>query len=39
VNSLLNLEVPYNTGKLSSGLSGSAQLHRVSYFYKESCDR
>jgi hypothetical protein len=35
VNSVLNLRVPYNAGKLSSGpktngLSNSAQLHRVS---------
>jgi hypothetical protein len=30
VNSVLNLRVPRNAGKLSSGLSGSAQLHRVS---------
>jgi hypothetical protein len=30
VNSLMNLRVAYNTGKLSSGLSSSAQLHRVS---------
>jgi hypothetical protein len=35
VNSVLNLRVPLNTGKLSSGLtssglSSSAQLHRVS---------
>jgi hypothetical protein len=27
VNSVLNLRVPLNAGKLSSGLSGSAQLH------------
>jgi predicted small integral membrane protein len=37
VNSVLNLRVPYKTGKLSSvlttgGLSSSAELHRVSYF-------
>jgi hypothetical protein len=36
VNSVLNLRVPWNTEKLSSfltssGLSSSAQLHRVSY--------
>jgi hypothetical protein len=36
VNSVLNLQVPWNAGKLSSaltssGLSSSAQLHRVSY--------
>jgi hypothetical protein len=36
VNSVLNLRVPWNAGKLSSGLtsgghSGSAQLHIVSY--------
>jgi hypothetical protein len=35
VNSVLNLRVPCNAGKLSSGfttggLSGSAQLHRAS---------
>jgi hypothetical protein len=33
VNSVLNLRVPWNAGKLSSGLGGlssSAQLHRVS---------
>jgi hypothetical protein len=35
VNSVLNLRVPLNAGKLSSGLtasglSSSAQLHRVS---------
>jgi hypothetical protein len=30
VNSVLNLRVPRNTGKLSSGLSSSAQLQRVS---------
>jgi hypothetical protein len=30
VNSVLNLRVPRNAGKLSSGLSSSAQLHRVS---------
>jgi hypothetical protein len=35
VNSVLNLRVPWNAGKLSSGLtsiglSSSAQLHRVS---------
>jgi hypothetical protein len=30
VNSVLNLWVPWNAGKLSSGLSSSAQLHRVS---------
>jgi hypothetical protein len=35
VNSVLNLRVPWNAGKLSSGittvgLSNSAQLHRVS---------
>jgi hypothetical protein len=29
VNSVLNLQVPWNAGKLSSGLSSSAQLHRV----------
>jgi hypothetical protein len=29
VNSVLNLRVPCNAGKLSSGLSGSAQLHVV----------
>jgi hypothetical protein len=26
---LVNLRVPWNAGKLSSGLSSSAQLHRV----------
>jgi hypothetical protein len=31
VNSVLNLRVPWNAGKLSSGLSSSAQLQRVSY--------
>jgi hypothetical protein len=31
VNSVLNLWVPWNAGKLSSGLSSSAQLHIVSY--------
>jgi hypothetical protein len=30
VNSVLNFRVPRNAGKLSSGLSGSAQLHVVS---------
>jgi hypothetical protein len=35
MNSILNLRVPWNAGKLSSGLtssglSSSAQLHRVS---------
>jgi hypothetical protein len=30
VNSVLNLRVPWNAGKLSSGLSSSAQLHIVS---------
>jgi hypothetical protein len=30
VNSVLNFRVPLNAGKLSSGLSSSAQLHRVS---------
>jgi hypothetical protein len=29
VNSVLNLRVPWNVGKLSSDLSSSAQLHRV----------
>jgi hypothetical protein len=29
----LNLRVPWNAGKLSSGLSSSAQLHRVSQSY------
>jgi hypothetical protein len=33
VNSVLNLHVPRNAGKLSSGLSSSAQLHRVSYIF------
>jgi hypothetical protein len=31
VNSVLNLLVLYNAGKLSSGPSSSAQLHRVGY--------
>jgi hypothetical protein len=30
VNSVLNLRVPRNAGKLSSGLSSSAQFHIVS---------
>jgi hypothetical protein len=30
MNFVLNLRVPWNTGKVSSGLSSSAQLHRVS---------
>jgi hypothetical protein len=30
VNSVVNLRVPLNAGKLSSGLSSSVQLHRVS---------
>jgi hypothetical protein len=30
VNSVLNLRVPLNAGKISGGLSGSAQLHIVS---------
>jgi hypothetical protein len=30
VNSVLNLRVLWNAGKISSGLSSSAQLHRVS---------
>jgi hypothetical protein len=30
VNSVLNLRVAWNAGKLSSGLSSSAQPHRVS---------
>jgi hypothetical protein len=29
VNSVLNLRVPWNAGKLFSGLSSSAQIHRV----------
>jgi hypothetical protein len=38
VNSVLNLRVPWNAGKLSSvltssGLSSSAQLHIVSYVF------
>jgi hypothetical protein len=38
VNSVLNLRAPCNAGKLSSGLtcsglSSSAQLHRVSYLF------
>jgi hypothetical protein len=32
VNWVLNLQVPCNAGKLSSGLSSSAQLHRVSNY-------
>jgi hypothetical protein len=37
VNAVMNLRVPYNARKLSSGfttgcLSSSAQLHRVSWF-------
>jgi hypothetical protein len=31
VNSALNLRVPWNAGKLSSGLSSTAQLHRASW--------
>jgi hypothetical protein len=31
VNAVMNLRVPSNTGKLSSGLSSSSQFHRVSY--------
>jgi hypothetical protein len=36
VNAVMNLRVPYNSGKLPSGcttggFSSSAQLHRVSY--------
>jgi hypothetical protein len=31
INAVLNLWVPRNAGKLSSGLSNSAHLHRVSY--------
>jgi hypothetical protein len=39
VNSVLNLRVPWNAGKLSSGLTSSGlssnvQLHWVSYFVK-----
>jgi hypothetical protein len=30
LNSVLNLRIPLNAGKLSNGLSSSAQLHRVS---------
>jgi hypothetical protein len=44
VNSVLNLRVPWNSGKLSSdliyvpsGLFSSAQLHRVSYFRYMKC--
>jgi hypothetical protein len=33
VSSVLNLWVPRNAGKRSSGLSSSAQLHRVSSFF------
>jgi hypothetical protein len=29
VNWVLNLRVPWNAGKLSSGLSSSAELHRI----------
>jgi hypothetical protein len=41
VNSVLNLRVPLNAGKLSSGLttgglSGSAQLHRVSLHFADA---
>jgi hypothetical protein len=41
VNSVLNLRVPWNAGKLSSGLTSSglsvsAQLHIVSYFREAS---
>jgi hypothetical protein len=41
VNSVLNLRVPWNAGKLSSGLtsdgfSSSAQLHRVSHSVSQS---
>jgi hypothetical protein len=48
VNSVLNLRVPRNAGKLSSGLtssglSGSAQLHLVSwlvsYFLRSSVNK
>jgi hypothetical protein len=40
VNSVLNLRVPWNAGKpssdlASSGLSSSAQFHRVSYVVKK----
>jgi hypothetical protein len=30
VNSVMNFRVPQNAGKLSSGLTSSAELHRVS---------
>jgi hypothetical protein len=38
VNSVLNLRVPWNAGKLSSGLTSSgltnsAQLHRVTFWF------
>jgi hypothetical protein len=41
VNSVLNLRVPWNAGKLSSGLtsrglSSSAQFHRVSEFWNRT---
>jgi hypothetical protein len=41
VNSVLNLRVPWNAGKLSSGLTSSGlssnvQLHIVSYLYQIS---
>jgi hypothetical protein len=31
VNSVMNLRVPGNAGNISSDLSSSAQLHRVSF--------
>jgi hypothetical protein len=42
VNSVLNLRVPWNAGKQSSGLSSSAHLHRVSllvivFWYNSVC--
>jgi hypothetical protein len=36
VNLVLNLRVPRNAGKLSSGLLSSAQLHRVRELVTES---
>jgi hypothetical protein len=39
VISVLNLRVPWNAGKLSSGLSSSAQLHRVSLLVWHVCVR
>jgi hypothetical protein len=41
VNAVMNLRVPQNVGKLSSGyiisvLSSSSQFHRVSFSFSES---